>query len=202
LVSRHLRSEHRPTGPDGKRLRGWLALTAMAATLVAFGFAVINGSGPLPLAVLVSLATYLVASWLPRRLSIAAAALAAAAIGAAICYAAVSRTYTPLAADAVVGFLPLAAAWFMGDSAAARRRYLAGLAEQHERERQAEAERARREVREERVRIAQELHDVVAHTLAVMTVQAGVGRRLMARRPEEAASALESIRVDWQNSPG
>ena len=85
------------------------------------------------------------------------------------------------------------AAWFVGDSVAARRRYLAGLAEQAERERAAEAERARQEVREERVRIARELHDVVAHTLAVITVQAGVGRRLMAKRPEEASAALESI---------
>jgi signal transduction histidine kinase len=70
---------------------------------------------------------------------------------------------------------------------------VAGLAEQAERERAAEAERARQQVREERVRIARELHDVVAHTLAVITVQAGVGRRLMARRPEEAGIALESI---------
>ena len=43
------------------------------------------------------------------------------------------------------------------------------------------------------MRIARELHDVVAHTLAVMTVQAGVGRRLAAKHPEEASSALESI---------
>jgi len=89
--------------------------------------------------------------------------------------------------------VPVAAAWFIGDSVAARRRYLAGLAEQAERERAAEAERARQDVREERVRIARELHDVVAHTLAVITVQAGVGRRLMAKRPEEASTALESI---------
>ena len=94
-----------------------------------------------------------------------------------------------------MGFLPLAAGWFIGDSVAARRRYLAGLAEQAERERAAEAERARQEVREERVRIARELHDVVAHTLAVMTVQAGVGRRLMAKRPEQAGTALESIEM-------
>jgi signal transduction histidine kinase len=72
---------------------------------------------------------------------------------------------------------------------------VAGLAEQAERERAAEAERARQEVREERVRIARELHDVVAHTLAVITVQAGVGRRLMAKRPEEAGAALESIEM-------
>ena len=95
--------------------------------------------------------------------------------------------------EAVVGLVPVAAAWFIGDSVAARRRYLAGLAEQAERERAAEAERARRDVREERVRIARELHDVVAHTLAVITVQAGVGRRLMAKRPQEASTALESI---------
>jgi signal transduction histidine kinase len=53
--------------------------------------------------------------------------------------------------------------------------------------------RARQEVREERVRIAHELHDVVAHALAVITVQAGVGRRLAGKRPEEASAALESI---------
>jgi signal transduction histidine kinase len=70
---------------------------------------------------------------------------------------------------------------------------VAGLAEQAERERLAEAERARQELRLERVRIAREMHDVVAHALAVVTVQAGVGRRLMARRPEEASNALESI---------
>ena len=93
----------------------------------------------------------------------------------------------------MTGFLPLVAGWFTGDSVAARRRYLAGLAEQAERERAAEAELAQLQVHQERVRIARELHDVVAHTLAVITVQAGVGRRLMAKRPEEASTALESI---------
>jgi len=59
-------------------------------------------------------------------------------------------------------------------------------------ERRHEGERA---LLEERQRIARELHDVVAHTLAVITVQAGVGRRLMAKRPEEAGAALESIEM-------
>jgi signal transduction histidine kinase len=43
------------------------------------------------------------------------------------------------------------------------------------------------------VRIAREMHDVVAHALAVITVQAGVGRCLADTRPEEATSALGSI---------
>jgi signal transduction histidine kinase len=91
-------------------------------------------------------------------------------------------------AEIMVLFVPLAGAWFIADSVAARRRYEAGLAAQAERERAAG-------VREERVRIAREMHDVVAHTLTVMTVQAGVGRRLAGRRPEEARSALGSIEV-------
>ena len=82
--------------------------------------------------------------------------------------------------------MPLAGAWFIADSVAARRRYQAGLAAQAERERAAE-------VREERVRIAREMHDVVAHALAVMTVQAGVGRCLAGQRPAQASAAFGSI---------
>ena len=90
------------------------------------------------------------------------------------------------AAEAAYIFVPLAGAWFIADSVAARRRYQAGLAAQAERERAAE-------VREERVRIAREMHDVVAHALTVITVQAGVGRCLAGRRPEEASAAFGSI---------
>ena len=151
------------------------------------------GNAPLPFGLMLGLAVYFVASRLPRRWSVPAAVATAAALGAALLYATLAvRTASP-AGEAVAGLVPVAAAWFIGDSVAARRRYLAGLAEQAERERAAEAERARQDVREERVRIARELHDVVAHTLAVITVQAGVGRRLMAKRPEEASTALESI---------
>jgi signal transduction histidine kinase len=148
-----------------------------------------------PLMVLLGLAAYLVASRLPRRLSVLAVAVAAGAFGAALLYAASATSGAPAAVGAVEGLLPLTAGWFVGDAIAARRRYVAGLAEQAERERAAEAERARQRVREERVRIARELHDVVAHSLAVVTVQAGVGRRLMARQPEAASGALESIEV-------
>ena len=91
-----------------------------------------------------------------------------------------------VAAEVAENFVPLAGAWFIADSVAARRRCQAGLAAQAERERAAG-------VREERVRIAREMHDVVAHSLAVITVQAGVGRRLAGKRPEEASAALESI---------
>ncbi len=175
-------------------LRRW-PLPVLAVAAAATGLAMASGTPPLPLGIMLGLAVYFAASRQPRRVSIPAAVAAAAILGGALVYAGVAVGTASLPGAAVVGFLPLMAAWFVGDSVAARRRYLAGLAEQAERERAAEAERARREVREERVRIARELHDVVAHTLTVITVQAGVGRRLAARRPEEAGAALESIEM-------
>jgi signal transduction histidine kinase len=173
-------------------LRRW-PLPVLAVAVAATGVVTAAGNAPLPFGLMLGLAVYLVASQLPRRWSVPAAAATAAALGAALLYAALAVRNASPAGEAVAGLVPVAAAWFIGDSVAARRRYLAGLAQQAERERAAEAERARQDVREERVRIARELHDVVAHTLAVITVQAGVGRRLAAKRPEEASAALESI---------
>ncbi|HEY6480485.1 MAG TPA: histidine kinase [Streptosporangiaceae bacterium] len=164
---------------------------ATALAVVSMG----SGSSSLGLSLVLGVAAYIVAAGLPRRSSIRAVVAAAAALSGALAFAGITRGIASVAAEGVVGFLPLAAAWFIGDSVAARRRYVAGLAEQAERERAAEAERARQGVREERVRIARELHDVIAHTLTVITVQAGVGRRLMDKRPEEAGTALASIEM-------
>ncbi len=173
-------------------LRRW-PMPVLAAAVAAAAVVIASGTAPLPLAVLLGLATYLVSSRLTRRISILATLAAAVVIGGAFLYAALSKQFAPLAVLAVEGFIPLGAAWFVGDAVAARRRYQVGLVEQARREHAAEAERARQQVREERVRIARELHDVVAHTLAVITIQAGVGRRLMAKRPEKTARALELI---------
>jgi signal transduction histidine kinase len=175
-------------------LRRWpLPVLAVVAAAAGTFVAASRGSLPLGMMLVLGLGMYFVASKLPRKASIGAALAAAAVLGGPLGYATIAGLDGTLAVKALEGFVPLVAAWFIGDSVAARRRYLAGLAEQAERERAAETERARQQVMEERVRIARELHDVVAHTLAVITVQAGVGRRLMAKRPEEASSALESI---------
>jgi signal transduction histidine kinase len=85
------------------------------------------------------------------------------------------------------------AAWWIGDVWRSRREREMELKERtvqlvHERE-----ENARRAVLDERVRIARELHDVVAHHVSVMGVQAGAARRVMERQPEKAQEALSMI---------
>jgi signal transduction histidine kinase len=66
------------------------------------------------------------------------------------------------------------------------------------RERAAEARRARqqearRQADEERLRIARELHDVLAHNISLINVRSGVALHLMDEQPEQARSALEAI---------
>lgn len=58
----------------------------------------------------------------------------------------------------------------------------------------ASAEQARRRASEERLRIAQELHDVLAHNISLINVQAGVGLHLMETHPEQARESLASIK--------
>ena len=172
--------------------RRWpVPLLVLATAVVAVEIAAGNTSVPFTL--VQAVAVYGIASSLPRWQSIRVALAAAAFICGALLISWVMAGPAPAGHAAAESLLPLAAAWFIGDSVTARRKYLAGLAWQAEQQRAAETERARRELSEQRVRIARELHDVIAHGLAVITVQAGVGRRLMARDPGQAAGALESI---------
>jgi signal transduction histidine kinase len=83
--------------------------------------------------------------------------------------------------------------WWLGRSLRLRRAYLDELearAQRLERAREADSRAARAE---ERSRIARELHDVVAHHVSVMTVQAGAARRVLHRDPEAVQDALTTI---------
>jgi signal transduction histidine kinase len=59
---------------------------------------------------------------------------------------------------------------------------------------QARAEEARRRAGEERMRIARELHDVLAHNISLINVQAGVALHLMDEQPGQSRSALQAIK--------
>jgi signal transduction histidine kinase len=110
--------------------------------------------------------------------------------------AAVPRTAFGIEFDApglVVFMGVLAAAWLLGHFAHNYRAYAAGLEERTAELERAREELARRAVVEERLRLARELHDVVAHAMSVIAVQSGVGAHVADSRPEEVGKALAAI---------
>ncbi|MFI6854320.1 sensor histidine kinase [Streptomyces sp. NPDC050416] len=74
--------------------------------------------------------------------------------------------------------------------------------EQWARDRAERAEAARRRADEERLRIARELHDVLAHSISVINVQAGVGLALLDSDPEQARTALTTIKAQSKEALG
>jgi signal transduction histidine kinase len=86
------------------------------------------------------------------------------------------------------------AAMWWAEGVRARRAYVAELRDRAELAERTREEEARRRVDEERMRIARELHDVVSHTIGVISVQAGVAAHLLHRRPDKAAASLAAIR--------
>ncbi|MGW0803858.1 sensor histidine kinase [Nonomuraea sp. NPDC002799] len=93
----------------------------------------------------------------------------------------------------VVVAVVLVAVWGGGRSLRLRRAYLAELRDRAERLERAHASDTRAARAEERSRIARELHDVVAHHVSVMTVQAAAARRVLSSDPDLAREALSAI---------
>jgi signal transduction histidine kinase len=87
----------------------------------------------------------------------------------------------------------IAVFWVLGRFVGDRQLYAAQLEERTAELEQAREELARRAVTEERLRLARELHDVVAHAMSVIAVQSGVGAHVADTQPEEAARALAAI---------
>jgi signal transduction histidine kinase len=87
----------------------------------------------------------------------------------------------------------LGAGWFLGHYVRTRRLYAAALERRAAELERAREELARRAVNEERLRIARELHDVVAHAMSLIAVQSGVGAHVIDTRPDEARKALAAI---------
>jgi signal transduction histidine kinase len=87
----------------------------------------------------------------------------------------------------------VAVSWWVGRSVLLRRAYTAELEDRARRLERARDVYARAALAEERSRIARELHDVVAHHVSVMTVQASAAKRVLDRDPDRAREALTAV---------
>jgi signal transduction histidine kinase len=174
------------TLPLAARRRFPLAvLAASVASGVAF---VALDLAPDILWVAIPVAVYSVAAYGDRW--VALAGLAVAEAGLAVVQLTPGRT----GANTWVGNMGfLAAAWLLGHFVGVRRLYVLQLEERTAELEQAREELARRAVAEERLRLARELHDVVAHAMSVIAVQSGVGAHIANTQPKEAAKALMAI---------
>lgn len=95
--------------------------------------------------------------------------------------------------DPVPPFMFTVPAWIAGEAVQARSRLAAQLAARASELDQEREAFAREAVRYERTRIARELHDIVAHSLSMMVVQAGAGQRQLDSNPTQAAQSLEHV---------
>ena len=92
----------------------------------------------------------------------------------------------------VVAMLGVAGA--IGDGARTQRAYIAEVEQRAVEAERGRDEEAKRRVDEERLRIARELHDVVAHSLSIIAVQSGAASHVIATDPAEAKRSLDAIR--------
>ncbi|MFF5303199.1 sensor histidine kinase [Streptomyces sp. NPDC013161] len=135
--------------------------------------------------------TYTVASRTDRRTAVVTGVVTIVTVYVAVVIGA-GRSWTDPQNAAIVVWGALAVV--VGDATRIR---LANLDAVEVRARQAEHSRdeeARRRVVEERLRIARDLHDVVAHHIAVINVQVGVAAHLLRERPDAAEEALAHVR--------
>lgn len=98
-------------------------------------------------------------------------------------------------ADSVAAFVLIAAATLLGEAARNRREYVAEVEQRAIEAERTREEEARRRVDEERIRIAREVHDIVAHSLSIVTVQAGAAAALLPADPDRARDSIENVRA-------
>ncbi|WP_433343558.1 sensor histidine kinase [Micromonospora sp. CA-111912] len=127
----------------------------------------------------IDLVVGLIAANRSRRVS---APVAVGALAVQIAAAFVNPASDPLS-RATLSVLAVVTAWTVGNSVRARRGYAEAV----------RAHTAAEAVTAERLRIARELHDMVAHSIGVIAIQAGVGARVIDTQPAQARAALATI---------
>jgi signal transduction histidine kinase len=132
---------------------------------------------------------YIAAIW-SWRVSVTAAVLTVLAqIGSATFYSNGSPNFIDTCVFIVLGVIT---SWTIGNSARVRRDHAEAVRTQA----------AAQAITDERLRIARELHDMVAHSIGIIAIQAGVGARVINTQPAEARNALDTIETTSRETLG
>ena len=176
-------------------LRRRAPIPVLAAGIVALVGSIAVMGRPNGLIAVVIVLVFTVADWYERTTSIYAGIATLLAFLATVAILAPHGLLGPQLL-AAVAWPALAVA--AGDVFRTRRAAIAAAEERARRAEENREEEARRRVAEERLHIAREVHDVVAHRIAVVNVQAGAAEHLMRSRPDDAAAALRVVRSSAQ----
>jgi signal transduction histidine kinase len=162
----------------------WRRRAPLAVAVVVTGAAIVYGVAELPDPAIMfapALALYTVAAYRPQAVSVAVAVGGAAAGIVALVLAADADI-----ADVAVNYVVAITSWTIGLTVRGQREHTARVEAQRE-------DDARRAATDERIRIARELHDVVAHHLSVIVVQAEAAQEVLATRPDRAGAAMATV---------
>ncbi|WP_300682025.1 histidine kinase [Nocardioides sp.] len=157
---------------------------------------------PLPSQIVVPIALYSAARWGPGwlRLAVVPLTLAAAVVAGwrwnYDLHPSLRQVLTPASVCAAIGL----AGWALGVAGSQRDRYLAALLDRAEYLERAAVREVALATQDERARIAREMHDVVAHGLSVIVVQADGARYAGERDPSVALCTLETIAATGRDS--
>jgi signal transduction histidine kinase len=156
-------------------------LAVSTAAIMAYSLlGYVNGAASLA----PSVAVFVVAESTPLRTALAAAAIS---LGGLIAATIPANPFGPVGGGFVLIPALILVPLLAGIGVRSRNAYAASLAARAETD-------ASRRVDEERLRIARELHDIVAHSMATISVQAGVAEHVLPANPAAAAAALQAIK--------
>lgn len=157
-----------------------LALVLGAATLATFSLSV--GEIPLAQFLAADVALYFITATRSRRTGLVALLMALGVLAGFLAVRLLSGWNVGTSAELVVA-LTAVVAWLVGGSAYESRRHGEGLA----------ARAAEQAVVAERLRIAREMHDLVAHSVGIIALQAGAAARVVHTQPDAAGEAMSAV---------
>ncbi|RXZ71929.1 sensor histidine kinase [Agromyces albus] len=170
--------------------RRW-PIPVLAACIALFGVVAFSGAGAAGLVVASAIAMFAVAVRNDRRTTVIVAAGTVVAVVGLSLLSTIFGYFDPRDLQFALTIAFAAAA---GDAARSHHAYIEAITERAIRAEETRESEARRRVAEDRLRIARDLHDTVAHQISVISLNAGVASSSLESRPETARDALATIR--------